>query len=222
MATTECLKLISSAPSTRPAFDFERETIRKAQMGDAAAWETLVRQNVGWILRMCDRWVGSRARAEDLTQEVFLRVFQTLHSYRGEMSGFRIWLGRITRNLLVDDYRKNRRERDTMSCDFEDEQTQRAVRSVRSRESMPEAGIERQERRAALRRALRLLNPELRETVILRDVQGLSYQEISQLLMMPVGTVKSRINRGRVELIRLVRQSVPVPRDFDPNAFEVA
>ena len=222
MTTVQCLKLASSAPKPWSAFDCESETIRKAQLGDAAAWEILVRRNVGWILQTCDRWMGSRARAEDLTQEVFLRVFQTLHTYRGEMAGFRIWLGRITRNLLIDDYRRNRRERGTMSYDGADEKIQYIVRSALSRESRPEAGIERQERKAALRGALQLLSPDLRETVMLRDFRGLTYREISRLLRTPVGTVKSRLSRGRIELIRLVRQRAALPHDLDPGASAIA
>ncbi len=198
------------------------ETIQKARLGDAAAWENLVRSNVGWIFQTCDRWTGSRARAEDLTQDVFLRVFQSLQSYEGEMGGFRTWLSRITRNLLIDDYRRNRRERGVMSYDGADEKMQHVIRSVLSCEYRPEAGIEKQERRAAMRRALRLLDPVLRESVVLRDVQGLTYREISQMLMTPVGTVKSRINRGRIELIRLMRQRAAVPRGFDSSASAVA
>src|SRR5512134_253253 len=102
---------------------FEHETIRRAQLGDAVAWETLVRRNAGWVFRVCLRWPSSRARAEDLTQDVFLRVFQRLHSYRGELAGFRVWLSRITRNLLIDDSRRSRRERNTLSFETSDELT---------------------------------------------------------------------------------------------------
>lgn len=200
----------------------ECETIRRAQLGDALAWETLVRQNVGWILRTCSRWAGSRGRAEDLTQDVFIRVFQTLHSYRGELSRFRIWLNRITRNLLIDDYRRNRKARRTVSFDSADERTQSVLRAVPSGGTSPEADFERRERRAALCRALRLLAPEVREAVILRDVRGLTYQEIGQLLKMPVGTVKSRVHRGRIELVLRVRQQATLSTGLGPSASAVA
>lgn len=198
------------------------ETIRRAQLGDPVAWETLVRQNVGWILHICSRWAGSRGQAEDLTQDVFIRVFQTLHSYRGELSGFRTWLNRITRNLLIDDYRRNRKARRTVSFDSADERTQCVLCAVPSSGFSPEVGIERQERRAALGRAFRLLGPEVREVVILRDVRGLTYQEISQLLKMPVGTVKSRVHRGRIDLVHLVRQQAALPSGLGPSASAVA
>jgi RNA polymerase sigma-70 factor (ECF subfamily) len=182
------------------------ETIRRAQLGDAAAWEILVRQNVGWILNTCYRWAGSEIRAEDLTQEVFIRVFQNLHCYRGDLTGLRTWLRRITRNLLIDDYRRHGKERRTVSYDSADERTRSVLQSIPSSESNAEANLANQERKAALRAAFRLLNPELRRVVVLRDVQGLAYGEISDLLKTPVGTVKSRVNRGRSEVVRFVRQ----------------
>jgi RNA polymerase sigma-70 factor (ECF subfamily) len=182
------------------------ETIRRAQLGDAAAWETLVRQNIGWIVSTCYRWAGCKIRAEDLTQEVFIRVFQNLHCYRGDLAGFRTWLRRITRNLLIDDYRRHGMERRTVSYDSADERTKCVLQSIPSSESSPEANFANQERKAVLRGAFRLLNPELRRVVVLRDVQGLAYEEISDLLKTPVGTVKSRVNRGRSEVVRFVRQ----------------
>ena len=189
-----------------PDLGCDCETIRRAQLGDAVAWETMVRQNVGWILNTCYRWAGSGARAEDLAQEVFIRVFQNLHSYRGDLAGFRTWLRRITRNLLIDDYRRHGKDRSTVSYDSPDERTKSVLQSIPSSESSPEANLANRERRAVLRGAFQLLNPELRRVVVLRDVQGLAYEEISDLLKTPVGTVKSRVNRGRSEVVRFVRQ----------------
>ncbi len=204
------------------AREFDYETIRRAQLGDDSAWEVLVRQNIGWIFRSCSRWAGSPARAEDLTQDVFIRVFHTLHSYRGELAGFRVWLRQITRNLLIDDYRRTRRERGVVSYDSSDERTQNVVRSIAAGRPNTDADIERKERSALVRRALRSLDPELREAVTLRDVQGLSYQEISRLLKTPLGTVKSRVHRGRMELVRLVRQSALLLSGFGRSASAVA
>jgi RNA polymerase sigma-70 factor (ECF subfamily) len=181
-----------------------------------------VRQNVGWILNTCHRWVGPCARAEDLTQEVFIRVFQNLHSYRGELAGFRTWLHRITRNLLIDDYRRHRRERRTVSYDSADERMKSVFRSIPSSDISPEARVENQERKAALRGAFRLLDPELRKAVILRDVKGLAYEEISGLLNTPMGTVKSRVNRGRSEVFRLVRQRPELRPGHGSSASAVA
>jgi RNA polymerase sigma-70 factor (ECF subfamily) len=149
-------------------------------------------------------------------------VFRTLHSYQGERTGFRTWLCRITRNLLIDDYRKSRRSPRTLSYDSADGQIQHLIHSVPCRGYGPEARYERHEQRAAVSRALRLLNPELREAVILRDVKGLTYREVSEQLMTPLGTAKSRVNRGRIELLRLLRQGTAFSRHFSPNASAMA
>jgi RNA polymerase sigma-70 factor (ECF subfamily) len=109
-----------------------------------------------------------------------------------------------------------------VSYDSADEQIQGVIRSIHSPECSPEGNMERLERRAALRKALRLVGPQLQEAVILRDVQGLTYQEISQLLETPVGTVKSRVNRGRIELARLVRQRAALLPGFESKASAVA
>ena len=152
------------------------------------------------------RWAGSGTCAEDLTQDVFIRVFQNLHCYRGELAGFRTWLRQITRNLLIDDYRRHGKERGTVSYDSADERTKSVLQSIPSSESSPEANFATREREAVLRGAFQLLNPELRRVVILRDVLGPAHEEISDMLKAPVGTVKPRVNRGRSEVVRLVRQ----------------
>jgi RNA polymerase sigma-70 factor (ECF subfamily) len=122
-------------------------------------------------------------------------------------------MNRIARNLIIDAWRKHRREWLHVSYDSPDERTQRILRAVPSRGCSPEAGVETQERLAVLHRALRSMGPELGEAVVLRDVQGLSYQEIADLLGTPLGTVKSRVSRGRVELARLARhRTAPMPR----------
>ncbi len=198
-----------ATPRTRrqweDGFGCERETIRSAQLGDAVAWERLVQGNVGWILRTCSRWVGSREKAEDVTQEVFIRVFQTLHSFRDERGGFRAWVSRITRNMLIDTYRRESRERNKALSFTQSEGAQGGTCPEPSIRIHPDSGIEKQERIAALRAGLLLLCTELREAVVLRDVEGLHYDEIALLLNTPVGTVKSRVHRGRIELARLVR-----------------
>jgi RNA polymerase sigma-70 factor (ECF subfamily) len=200
----------------------EAATILNAQRGDPVAWEALVREHAGWILHFCCRWTGIRSRAEDLTQEVFIRVYQNLDSYRGEQGGFRVWLGRIARNLLIDDYRKNRRERRNVSYDSANERTQIVIHAVHSGGHSPEADIEKAERKAVLRRALGSLGPELGKAVVLRDVRGLSYQEIAQLLGTPLGTVKSRVSRGRTELARLARQRAAALTRLDSRSSAVA
>jgi RNA polymerase sigma-70 factor (ECF subfamily) len=150
--------------------------------------------------------VGGRDQAEDLTQDVFIRVFENLSTYRSELAAFPHWVRRIVRNLLIDDYRRTRKDRRLVSRDGAHEQLELILSLIQSHEPNPHAVMERRERRSALFEALRLLSRELREVVILRDLQGLGYEEIGDLLKIPLGTVKSRINRGRIELVKLVRQ----------------
>jgi RNA polymerase sigma-70 factor (ECF subfamily) len=145
---------------------------------------------------------------------VFLRVFQTLHSFRDERGGFHSWLSRITRNLVIDTYRKESRRRCRAFLPGEDELVGSNVWSAVTREYDPESGLERKERRAALLGALSQLCPELKEPVLLRDVKGLTYEEIAQLQHVPIGTVKSRIKRGRMELARRVRQRMSSTPDM--------
>ncbi len=200
----------------------EIDIIYRAQLGDAAAWELLVRQNIGWLLRTCSRWSLSRPRAEDLVQEVFFRVFRTLSSYRGELSGFRTWLGRIARNLMIDDYRRERQERRTVSFDSADERTQCVIRALPSSGCGPEVCCKRREEREAVRHAFQLLEPEFRRAIVLHDVKGLTYEEISRLLNRPLGTVKSTISRGRVELARCMRRQLASPHRIGSHNSEVA
>jgi RNA polymerase sigma-70 factor (ECF subfamily) len=137
-----------------------------------------------------------------LTQEVFLRVFRTLKTFRAGEGSFSVWLNRLTRNLLIDHYRRTKQERSTESIE---EQLPRIEEStaITARTDGMLAGREASE---MLQSALQKLSPELRETVILRDVEELEYREIAQVLNVPEGTVKSRLNRGRAELARILRR----------------
>jgi RNA polymerase sigma-70 factor (ECF subfamily) len=192
---------------TRQTTKIERdqEMIRRAQLGDARAWEILVRENINWILKICRRWTYSTCHSEDLTQDVFIKVFQNLHMYKSESGEFRKWLGRITRNLLIDHYRKSFKDRRTFSYDHPNDRMKSILSSIASREFSPEVSVEYREQAAALSAMVRMLDPELREALILRHEQDLSYGEISDRLKLPEGTVKSRISRARMELARLRR-----------------
>jgi RNA polymerase sigma-70 factor, ECF subfamily len=157
------------------------------------------------VYSVCYRFTGADSEAQDLTQEVFLRVFRTLRSFRSGEGSFAVWLNRLTRNLLIDHYRRTKQERVTASIE---EQLPRIEEStaVTSRADGMLAGREASE---LLQGALQKLSPELRETVVLRDIEELEYREIAQVLQVPEGTVKSRLNRGRAELARLLRHHRP-------------
>ena len=167
--------------------------------GDGPSWEEIVRRHTRRVFNLCYRFTSNSAEAEDLTQEVFLRIYRTLGSYQAAQGTFPAWLASVTRNLLVDHYRRTRRDRLTDSIDDAMPQVEETHRS-----RTPYHAAEQAELGERLQRALSELSPELREAVILRDLQGLDYSEVRTVLGVPEGTVKSRINRGRIELARIL------------------
>jgi RNA polymerase sigma-70 factor (ECF subfamily) len=171
--------------------------------GDEAAWEDLVRQHTRQVYGLCFRFTNSAQEAQDLTQDVFLRVFKTIKSFRSAEGSFHTWLARVTRNLLIDNYRRTRQERVTDSIEEQLPMLEEAGGAASVRPDQALAGREASE---ILQATLQKLSPDLREAVILRDLQEMEYREIAQVLAIPEGTVKSRINRGRVELARLLRK----------------
>jgi RNA polymerase sigma-70 factor (ECF subfamily) len=154
------------------------------------------------VYGVCYRFTGSDTEAQDLTQDVFLRVFKTLGSFRSGEGSFSVWLMRLTRNLLIDNYRRGKQERATDSIEEQLPMLEEKY-SLSSRTDGMVAGREASE---ILQAALERLSPELRETLILRDLEELEYREIAQSLGVPEGTVKSRLNRGRAELARILRR----------------
>ena len=151
---------------------------------------------------ICYRFTSRDAEAQDLTQDVFLRVFKNLKSFRAGEGLFVVWLTRLTRNLLIDHYRRTRLERATESLEDQASALEENTAMIARTEGML-AGREASE---LLQSALQKLSPDLRETVILRDLEELEYREIAQVLNVPEGTVKSRLNRGRAELARVLRR----------------
>ena len=154
------------------------------------------------VYNLCYRFTGNSAEAEDLSQEVFLRIYRTLASYRTAYGGFPTWLTSVTRNLLVDHYRRTRHDRVTDSL----EDVFPKVEEKHSPMRTPDKAALASELSSQVQSALSHLSPDLREAVILRDLQGLEYSEIQQVLSVPEGTVKSRINRGRIELARVLQE----------------
>ena len=179
----------------------DAQLVQQCLQGDGSAWEELVRRHTRRIFNICYRFTGNGAEAEDLSQDVFVRVYRTLGSYRSAHGGFATWLTSVTRNLLIDHYRRSKRDRLTDSLD--------AMPVVENKESAgrrPDQQLLLAELSAQVQAALTKLSPDLREAVILRDLQQLEYAEIQQVLAVPEGTVKSRINRGRIELARILQQ----------------
>jgi RNA polymerase sigma-70 factor (ECF subfamily) len=182
--------------------DADAQLVERCLSGQDAAWEELVRIHTRRVYGICYRFTGSDAEAQDLTQDVFLRVFKNLKSYRSGEGLFVVWLTRLTRNLLIDHYRRTRLERATESIEDQISTLEEQTATLARTEGML-AGREASE---LLQGALQKLSPDLRETVILRDIEELEYREIAQVLNVPEGTVKSRLNRGRAELARVLRR----------------
>ena len=179
----------------------DAQLVQECLRGDGASWEELVRRHARRVFNLCYRFTGNPTDADDLSQEVFLRIYKTLPSYKASYGAFATWLTSVTRNLLVDHYRRTRRDRLTDSIDDESmPQLEEKHSAGRSPDKIAEAG----ELSAQIQEGLAQLSPELREAVILRDLQGFEYSEIQTVLQVPEGTVKSRINRGRIELAKIL------------------
>jgi RNA polymerase sigma-70 factor (ECF subfamily) len=184
--------------------------VRRCVAGDAAAWEEIVQRYHRRIYNICYRFAGSSDDAQDLTQEVFIKMYRTLNSYDVDRGAFMTWVTTMTRNLLVDHFRKTRQERmtdslDTTSSDHEDAMP--LGEQIPDRGPAADSRVQSREAGDIVHRALQKLSPELREAVILRDLQDMDYREIATVLRVPEGTVKSRINRGRAELGRLLQRT---------------
>ena len=182
--------------------DADSQLVERCLAGDDAAWEDLVKIHTRRVYAICYRFTGSDHEAQDLAQDVFLRVFRTLKSFRAGEGSFVVWLTRLTRNLLIDHYRRTRLDRQSDSLEDQlpmlEEKTAMSARA--------DGMLAGREASELLSAALLKLSPELRETVILRDLEELEYREIARILNVPEGTVKSRLNRGRAELARVLRR----------------
>ena len=186
------------------------DLIERCLNGDEAAWEAIVRLHWRKVFNVAYKFVGRHDLAEDLTQDVFLKVYKSLDTF-DRRANFQTWLISVSRNLCIDHYRSVRKERESIARDV-DPADLAPVAPGRS----AYAALEHRDRVELLRIALEKLAPALRSAVLLRDIQELSYQEIADRLDLPEGTVKSRINRGRSELARQIQrlreQQDAVPR----------
>lgn len=183
--------------------------VRRCVAGDAVAWEEIVQRYHRRIYNICYRFAGTSDDAQDLTQDVFIKMYRTLSSYDVERGAFMTWVTTMTRNLLVDHFRKTKQDRVTDSIDAapsEHEDAMPLSDQIEDKSLPPDARVQSRETSEAVHEALQKLSPELREAVILRDLQDMDYREIAAVLKVPEGTVKSRINRGRAELARLLQR----------------
>ena len=183
--------------------------VRRCMNGDASAWAEMVRTHHRRVYALCYRFTGNAADAEDLTQDVFLKIYSNLPSFDAARGSLPVWITTMTRNLLVDNFRRTRNQRATGSLDegWDGSDELKPVDRLTTSGPSPHDAVVRRELEEMVQKALALVSPELREAVILRDLQDLDYKEIAQVLDIPEGTVKSRISRGRAELARLLERS---------------
>ena len=176
----------------------EAAIVRKVLGGDANAFETLVLEYEKNVYNIALRMTGNSEDAADMTQEAFIKAYNSLQSFRGD-SKFSVWLYRIVSNVCLD-FLRSKNRRPTVSLSVEDDDGEDAQLDVADESQSPELLLDRNLTRDSVRRGLDSLPPDYRQILLLREIQGLSYDEIAQALSLEVGTVKSRIFRARKRL----------------------
>jgi RNA polymerase sigma-70 factor (ECF subfamily) len=185
------------------------QIVRRCMNGDSSAWAELVRAQHRRVYGLCYRFTGNPTDAEDLTQDVFLKIYSNLASFDTMRGSLSVWIATMTRNLLVDNFRRTRNQRATSSLDdgWESAEELKPVDRLTAPGPSPLESAAKKELAKMVQEALARVSIELREAVILRDLQDLDYKEIACVLGIPEGTVKSRISRGRAELARLLERN---------------
>ena len=184
----------------------DAKLVERCVKGDARSWETLLEMYTRRIFNMAYRYTGRVELSQELTQDIFLRVYQNLSKFKAQTGSLSNWIMRVGRNLIIDYYQATRKDtavagsQELEVMDFQDE----------SDHSGPFENLHQKERAEHLMTGMGRLTPELREAVTLRDIEGFTYQEIADFLEIPSGTVKSRINRGRIELARILTHQSPL------------
>jgi len=173
-------------------------TIQRAAEGDQAAWDIIVKTYWRKVFNVAYRFVGTYDQAEDLAQDIFLKVFRSLGTF-DRRANFQTWLISVSRNFCIVRYRSGRRDREVFAREVDASTVHAEAPGLAA-----DARVEQQDRIALLREALKALSPTLRSAVLLRDIHELSYQDIARQLGVAEGTVKSRINRGRAELAKQI------------------
>jgi RNA polymerase sigma-70 factor, ECF subfamily len=186
--------------------------VERCRAGDASAWEEVVRAHGRRIYNFCYRFTGRLADAQDLTQEIFVKAYRNLGGYDPARAALGTWITTIARHTVVDFFRRTKSQRRTESLDdmlSDDENAGGRGVQVRDEGPQPDASLAVRDTQRVVQTAIQRLRPDLREVVILRDLQDLDYSEIAALLRIPEGTVKSRISRARAELARILIRIYP-------------
>ncbi len=194
----------------------ELAVIRRVQRGDANAFEYLVAAYEKNVYNLALRMTGSPEDAEDMAQEAFLKAYSSLGSFRGD-SKFSVWLYRIVSNVCLDFLRKQKKTQ-SFSLSMEDDDGEEAELELPDLSSLPEEELEKKLTREAVRRGLAQLPEDARQILLLREIQGLSYEEIGETLGLEPGTVKSRIFRARKKLCAFLLADGNIPDAFSSSS----
>ena len=186
--------------------------IRRVQAGETEAFEDLVRAHEKTVYNLALRMTGNPQDAEDMAQEAFLKAYRSLPEFRGE-SKFSVWLYRIVSNVCLDHLRRQSR-RPAVSLTTEDEEGEAQQWDVPDESLSPERLLEQKLTREAVQKGLRQLPEEQRQILLLREIKGLSYEEIGEILALEPGTVKSRIFRARKRLCAFLLQEGNIPDEY--------
>ena len=177
-------------------------TVERCREGDEDAWSALVSTTLRPIYRLCASYAPSAAEAEELCQEVYFKLWENLHRYKAG-SNFMAWAWRVAKNLIIDTYRRSRREREAAWLDPE------IIDRLPAADD-PHEQTERKQRLRLIATSLRQISEELATLVLMRDFAGMSYLEMAEATELPLGTVKSRLNRARLELATSVRRRAQI------------
>ena len=183
--------------------------VQRVLEGDTIAFEELVLEYEKKVYNVALRMLNNSEDAADMTQEAFIKAYNSLSGFRGD-SKFSVWLTRIVSNLCLD-FMRSRNRRPTVSLSMEDEDGEDVQLDIADTSQSPEQLLERSLTRESVRRGLQSLPEDYREILLLREIQGLSYDEIAAALDIEVGTVKSRIFRGRKKLCDYLIKDVNIP-----------
>lgn len=195
--------------------EFENELIRSVQNGSANAFEALVTENEAHIFKLCLRMTGNREDAADLTQEAFLKAYRSIASFRGDCR-FSSWMIRIASNVCLD-FLRSKSKKQTVPLTTENDDGEEAELDIPDAAPLPEDRLLSGELKASISRGLERLSDEQRQILVLRELDGLSYDEIAGTLGIEVGTVKSRIFRARKRLCAFLLRDGNIPESLSSS-----
>jgi len=192
--------------------EIENKLIQRVINGDTNAFEDLVLANQKNVYNLALKMTRNEDDALDLSQEAFVKAYQQLSFFRGD-SKFSVWLYRLTYNLCIDFLRKQSKQT-TVSLDYKDDENEVVSFEIPDIRDLPEDSAIRKEMRKTIEQSIKELTGDHREVLIMREITGMSYEEIAMTLKLSTGTVKSRIARARIKLVETLKEKGTYPESF--------